>query len=154
MDCGCYSRLGLARACTNNNVGTVGVKCLASLIVVARPLTAFLSQLVKSGAYIRHIDAFSVVIVIAHAYLNKVVAGIDTLLAFGDLDTGTWSSANLLLAISVYGVLVVPRIEGVSDNTAPATAAVDRSLLVLVSVFVSFLLSVFKLDVIRRIGSA
>lgn len=82
----------------------------------------------KTGAYIRHIDALSVVIVIAHADLDEVVAGVDTLLTIGNLDAAVWTSANLLLAIRVYRVLVVPCIEGVSDNPTPATAAVDRCL--------------------------
>ena len=120
--------LVLTRTSTNNKVGTIRVKCLASLVFIARPLSAFLSQLVKTSAYIRHIDALSVVIVIAHADLDEVVAGVDTLLTIGNLDAGVWASANLLLAIRVHGLLVVPCIEGVSDNCAPATAAVDRCL--------------------------
>lgn len=85
--------LVLTRTSTNNKVGTIREKCLASLVFIARPLSAFLSQLVKTSAYIRHIDALSVVIVIAHADLDEVVAGVDTLLTIGNLDAGVWASA-------------------------------------------------------------
>lgn len=67
----------------------------------------------KSGTDVRDVNALAVVIVVAHADLDKVVAGVDAVLAVRDLDANMRPSADLLLAVGVNGELLVPGVEGV-----------------------------------------